>query len=168
MLSFEGGLNAGTDTASTSVVAGPTKAFVNTWAKDHIDVNAIAPDYIATSNMAALLADETRDPQIIERFPGGRSSKPEDIARFIGSLPEGRHLEHAPDCGVKHGPNCGVTLGALTLTTPGDTSMATAPAYAIRIPAFSPRLVKRAYQFWTLQLLARRYNIKATFFLRPA
>jgi 2-deoxy-D-gluconate 3-dehydrogenase len=80
LLSFQGGINVPAYTASKSAVAGLTKALANEWAKDDINVNAIAPGYIATNNTAALQADETRNRQILERIPAGRWGRPEDIA----------------------------------------------------------------------------------------
>ncbi len=80
LLSFQGGINVPAYTASKSAVAGLTKALANEWAKNDINVNAIAPGYIATNNTASLQADETRNRQILERIPAGRWGKAEDIA----------------------------------------------------------------------------------------
>jgi 2-deoxy-D-gluconate 3-dehydrogenase len=80
LLSFQGGITVPAYTASKSGVAGLTKALANEWAKSNINVNAIAPGYIATNNTAALQADETRNRQILERIPAGRWGAPEDIA----------------------------------------------------------------------------------------
>ena len=80
LLSFQGGINVPAYTASKSGVAGLTKALANEWAKHDVNVNAIAPGYIATKNTEALQADETRSRQILERIPAGRWGKPEDIA----------------------------------------------------------------------------------------
>jgi 2-deoxy-D-gluconate 3-dehydrogenase len=80
LLSFQGGINVPAYTASKSGVAGLTKALANEWAKHNINVNAIAPGYIATNNTAALQADETRNRQILERIPAGRWGNPEDLA----------------------------------------------------------------------------------------
>jgi 2-deoxy-D-gluconate 3-dehydrogenase len=57
-----------------------TKAMANELAASGVQVNAIAPGYIATNNTAALQADETRNRQIVERIPTGRWGRPEDIA----------------------------------------------------------------------------------------
>jgi 2-deoxy-D-gluconate 3-dehydrogenase len=65
-----------------------TKALANEWAKHNINVNAIAPGYIATNNTAALQADENRNRQILERIPAGRWGNPEDLtgaAVFLSS-----------------------------------------------------------------------------------
>ena len=80
LLSFQGGINVPAYTASKSALAGLTKALANEWAKHNVNVNAIAPGYIATKNTEALQADETRNRQILERIPAGRWGKPEDIA----------------------------------------------------------------------------------------
>lgn len=80
LLSFQGGITVPAYTASKSGVAGLTKAFANEWAKFNINVNAIAPGYMATNNTAALRADETRNRQILERIPAARWGEPEDLA----------------------------------------------------------------------------------------
>lgn len=80
MLTFQGGIRVPSYTASKSGVGGLTKAMANEWAAKGINVNAIAPGYIATNNTAALQADEHRNRQIVERIPAGRWGKPDDIA----------------------------------------------------------------------------------------
>jgi 2-deoxy-D-gluconate 3-dehydrogenase len=80
LLSFQGGITVPAYTASKSGVAGLTKAFANEWAKFNINVNAIAPGYMATKNTEALRADETRNRQILERIPAGRWGEPADLA----------------------------------------------------------------------------------------
>lgn len=80
LLSFQGGVTVPAYTASKSGVAGLTKALANEWAKFGVNVNAIAPGYIATNNTEALRADETRNRQILERIPAGRWGEPDDIA----------------------------------------------------------------------------------------
>ena len=80
LLSFQGGITVPAYTASKSGVAGLTKAFANEWAKHNINVNAIAPGYMATANTAPLRADETRSRQILERIPAGRWGAAEDLA----------------------------------------------------------------------------------------
>jgi 2-deoxy-D-gluconate 3-dehydrogenase len=88
MLSFQGGIRVPSYTASKSAVAGLTRALANEWAAKGVNVNAIAPGYIATNNTAALQADETRNRQIIERIPAGRWGAPSDIggaAIFLAS-----------------------------------------------------------------------------------
>ena len=88
MLSFQGGVRVASYTASKSGLAGLTKLLANEWAAKGINVNAIAPGYIATANTAALQADETRSRQILERIPAGRWGEPADIggaAVFLAS-----------------------------------------------------------------------------------
>jgi 2-deoxy-D-gluconate 3-dehydrogenase len=88
MLSFQGGIRVPSYTASKSGVAGLTKLLANEWAAKGVNVNAIAPGYIATNNTAALQADETRNRQIMERIPAGRWGAPSDLggaAVFLAS-----------------------------------------------------------------------------------
>ena len=80
LLSFQGGITVPAYAASKGGVAQLTKALANEWAKHGINVNAIAPGYMRTSNTAALQADETRNRQILERIPAGRWGEPEDLA----------------------------------------------------------------------------------------
>jgi 2-dehydro-3-deoxy-D-gluconate 5-dehydrogenase len=80
MLSFQGGIRVASYTASKSGVAGLTRLLANEWAGKGINVNAIAPGYVATNNTAALQADENRNRDILARIPAGRWAKPEDIA----------------------------------------------------------------------------------------
>ncbi|OEF22764.1 2-dehydro-3-deoxy-D-gluconate 5-dehydrogenase KduD [Vibrio rumoiensis] len=80
MLSFQGGIRVPSYTASKSAVMGITRAMANEWAKHNINVNAIAPGYMATNNTAALRADEDRNAAILERIPADRWGKPEDVA----------------------------------------------------------------------------------------
>jgi 2-deoxy-D-gluconate 3-dehydrogenase len=80
LLSFQGGITVPAYAASKGGVAQLTKALANEWAKHRINVNAIAPGYMRTTNTAALQADETRNRQILERIPAGRWGEPEDLA----------------------------------------------------------------------------------------
>ena len=80
MLSFQGGIRVASYTASKSGVAGLTRLLANEWAAKGINVNAIAPGYVATNNTAALQADENRNRDILARIPAGRWARPEDIA----------------------------------------------------------------------------------------
>lgn len=80
LLSFQGGVTVPAYTASKSGVAGLTKALANEWAKHNVNVNAIAPGYMATNNTTALRADENRNRQILERIPAGRWGTPDDLA----------------------------------------------------------------------------------------
>jgi 2-deoxy-D-gluconate 3-dehydrogenase len=80
LLSFQGGIRVAAYAASKGAVAQLTKALANEWASKQIQVNAIAPGYIATDNTSALRNDETRNRQILERIPAGRWGNPTDIA----------------------------------------------------------------------------------------
>jgi len=80
LLSFQGGIRVPAYAASKGAVAQLTKALANEWAPRGIQVNAIAPGYIATDNTLPLRNDETRNRQILERIPTGRWGDPEDIA----------------------------------------------------------------------------------------
>lgn len=79
MLSFQGGITVPAYAASKGGVAQLTKALANEWARYGINVNAIAPGYIATEMNEALIADEVRNRQILERIPAVRWGKPEDL-----------------------------------------------------------------------------------------
>jgi 2-deoxy-D-gluconate 3-dehydrogenase len=79
MLSFQGGINVPGYTASKHGIAGITKALANEWAGKGIQINAIAPGYIATDNTAAIRADENRSNAILERIPAARWGKPDDL-----------------------------------------------------------------------------------------
>lgn len=79
MLSFQGGILVPSYTASKSAVAGLTRAMANEWAALGINVNAIAPGYMATDNTAPLRADPVRSKAILERIPAGDWGQPEDL-----------------------------------------------------------------------------------------
>jgi 2-deoxy-D-gluconate 3-dehydrogenase len=80
MLSFQGGIRVPSYTASKSGVMGLTRLLANEWGKHGINVNAIAPGYMATNNTAALRADESRNAEILGRIPAGRWGLPSDLA----------------------------------------------------------------------------------------
>ena len=80
MLSYQGGIRVPSYTASKSAVKGITMTMANEWAKYNINVNAIAPGYMATNNTAALRDDEKRAGEILERIPAGRWGTPKDVA----------------------------------------------------------------------------------------
>lgn len=80
LLSFQGGITVPGYAASKGGVAQLVKALANEWACKGVNVNGIAPGYIATDNTAALRADPARSRQILERIPAGRWGRPEDIA----------------------------------------------------------------------------------------
>lgn len=79
MLSFQGGILVPSYTASKHGVAGVTRALANEWAAHGINVNAIAPGYIATDNTAPLRQDAQRNQAILARIPAGRWGQPEDL-----------------------------------------------------------------------------------------
>ena len=83
MLSFQGGIRVPAYTASKSGVAGITKSLANEWAKYNINVNAIAPGYMATDNTKAIREDDKRNLEILERIPAGRWGTPEDLAGAV-------------------------------------------------------------------------------------
>jgi 2-deoxy-D-gluconate 3-dehydrogenase len=88
MLSFQGGIRVPSYTASKSGVAGLTKILANEWAQHGINVNAIAPGYIATANTEELRADPKRNADILGRIPAGRWGVPADLggaAVFLAS-----------------------------------------------------------------------------------
>ena len=79
MLSFQGGIRVPSYTASKSAVMGVTRLLANEWAKHNINVNAIAPGYMATNNTQQLRADEQRSSEILDRIPAGRWGLPADL-----------------------------------------------------------------------------------------
>jgi len=88
MLSFQGGIRVPSYTASKSGVLGITRLLANEWAHHGINVNAIAPGYMATNNTQQLRDDEQRSKEILDRIPAGRWGKPEDLqgpAVFLAS-----------------------------------------------------------------------------------
>jgi 2-deoxy-D-gluconate 3-dehydrogenase len=88
MLSFQGGIRVPSYTASKSGVMGITRLMANEWAQHNINVNAIAPGYMATDNTAALRKDPKRTEEILARIPAGRWGLPDDlkgVAVFLAS-----------------------------------------------------------------------------------
>jgi 2-deoxy-D-gluconate 3-dehydrogenase len=83
LLSFQGGVTVPAYTASKHGIAGVTRALANEWAGEHINVNAVAPGYIATGNTRALREDAARNKAIQDRIPEGRWGAPEDVAGAI-------------------------------------------------------------------------------------
>jgi 2-dehydro-3-deoxy-D-gluconate 5-dehydrogenase len=79
LLSFQGGVTVAGYAASKSGVAGLTRALANEWAAHGVNVNAIAPGYIATDNTRALRDDPDRDQAILARIPAGRWGRADDI-----------------------------------------------------------------------------------------
>ncbi|MCX9002201.1 2-dehydro-3-deoxy-D-gluconate 5-dehydrogenase KduD [Citrobacter portucalensis] len=79
MLSFQGGIRVPSYTASKSSVLGITRLLANEWAAKGINVNAIAPGYMATNNTQQLRADSERNQEIVDRIPAGRWGTPNDL-----------------------------------------------------------------------------------------
>jgi 2-dehydro-3-deoxy-D-gluconate 5-dehydrogenase len=80
LLSFQGGINVASYTAAKSGLVGLVRALSNEWAPHGVNVNAIAPGYIATDNTQALRDDLERYRAILERIPAGRWGEPGDLA----------------------------------------------------------------------------------------
>ena len=88
MLSFQGGIRVPSYTASKTAVMGITRLLANEWARYNININAIAPGYMATDNTAPLRKDKERSKVILDRIPADRWGKPEDLqgpAVFLAS-----------------------------------------------------------------------------------
>ena len=88
LLSFQGGVNVPGYVASKSAIAGLTKALANEWTSLGVNVNALAPGYIATDNTQALQDDPVRSRSILERIPAGRWGQASDLggaAVFLAS-----------------------------------------------------------------------------------
>jgi 2-dehydro-3-deoxy-D-gluconate 5-dehydrogenase len=88
LLSFQGGLNVAGYAASKHAIAGLTRALANEWSASGVQVNAIAPGYIATENTRALRDDLQRESEIGKRIPAERWGRPEDLvgaAVFLAS-----------------------------------------------------------------------------------
>ena len=86
LLSYQGGINVPGYTASKSAVAGLTKALANEWASHGVNVNAIAPGYIATDITQALQDDPERPRAILERIPAGRWGRATDLGGVVAFL----------------------------------------------------------------------------------
>jgi 2-deoxy-D-gluconate 3-dehydrogenase len=83
MLSFQGGIRVPSYTASKSAVQGLTRLMANELAAKGINVNAIAPGYMATDNPAPLRSDEARSKVILARIPAGRWGTPDDLKGVV-------------------------------------------------------------------------------------
>ena len=92
LLTFQGGINVPGYAASKGAIGQLTMAFSNEWASKGVNVNAIAPGYIATDNTEALRNDEGRSQAILSRIPAGRWGTPDDFAGPIVFL-----ASHASD-----------------------------------------------------------------------
>jgi 2-deoxy-D-gluconate 3-dehydrogenase len=83
LLTFQGGINVPGYSASKGAIGSLVKAFANEWAAKGVNVNGIAPGYIATDNTEALRNDPGRSKSILDRIPSGRWGQPED---FVGPV----------------------------------------------------------------------------------
>ena len=83
LLSFQGGIRVPSYTASKSGLLGLTRLLANEWAAHDINVNAIAPGYMATDNTQALRDDPQRHDEILGRIPAGRWGTPDDLAGAV-------------------------------------------------------------------------------------
>lgn len=79
LLSFQGGINVPGYAASKGALSSLVKALANEWASKGVNVNGIAPGYIATDNTEALRNDPERSASIMSRIPAGRWGEPEDF-----------------------------------------------------------------------------------------
>jgi 2-deoxy-D-gluconate 3-dehydrogenase len=80
LLSFQGGILVPGYAAAKSGIAGLTRALANEWAPHGVNVNAVAPGYIATDNTIALREDADRSAAILGRIPAGRWGQADDLA----------------------------------------------------------------------------------------
>jgi 2-deoxy-D-gluconate 3-dehydrogenase len=88
LLAFQGGIIVPSYSASKGATAQVTKALANEWAQHGININAIAPGYMATNNTTALREDSVRSKSILDRIPAGRWGVPDDVkgaAVFLAS-----------------------------------------------------------------------------------
>ncbi len=92
LLTFQGGITVPGYAASKGAIGQLTKALANEWAGKGVQVNAIAPGYIATDNTTALRADPVRNPAILSRIPAGRWGTPDDFKGAVVFL-----ASHASD-----------------------------------------------------------------------
>ena len=83
LLSFQGGATVPAYAASKGAVAQLTKALCNEWSSRGVNVNAVAPGYMATDMNSALIADPVRMEQLLVRIPAGRWGQPEDIGNVV-------------------------------------------------------------------------------------
>lgn len=83
LLSFQGGITVPAYAAAKGGVAQLAKALANEWAAHNVQVNAIAPGYIATDVTTALRENPERNPAILARIPAGRWGTPDDLAGAV-------------------------------------------------------------------------------------
>jgi 2-dehydro-3-deoxy-D-gluconate 5-dehydrogenase len=106
LLSFQGGLTVPAYAASKGAVAQLTKALCNEWSSHGVNVNAVAPGYMATEMNTALLADPARLAKLSARIPAGRWGRPEDVGNVVVFLA-------SPAAGYIHGQVLAVDGGWL-------------------------------------------------------
>ena len=80
ILAFEGGIRVPAYAAAKHAVVGLTRALANEWAVKRVNVNAIAPGYVATENTRALREDKARTAELLGRIPAGRFAEPDEMA----------------------------------------------------------------------------------------
>jgi 2-deoxy-D-gluconate 3-dehydrogenase len=83
MLSFQGGVGVTSYAVSKHAVTGLTRALANEWASQGVNVNAVAPGYVATANTAVLRTNSLREAEVRARIPAGRWARPDDIAGAV-------------------------------------------------------------------------------------
>jgi 2-deoxy-D-gluconate 3-dehydrogenase len=83
VLTFQGGITVPGYAASKGAIGQLTKALANEWAPSGVQVNAIAPGYVATDNTAALRADAVRSSAILSRIPAARWGETEDFKGVV-------------------------------------------------------------------------------------
>jgi 2-deoxy-D-gluconate 3-dehydrogenase len=83
MLSFQGGIRVPSYTASKSGIAGITRLLANEWASKGLNINAIAPGYMATDNTAQIRSDPAREQAILDRIPANRWGLPSDLGGAV-------------------------------------------------------------------------------------
>ena len=83
LLSFQGGATVPAYAASKGAVAQLTKALCNEWSSRGVNVNAVAPGYMATDMNTALIADPVRMEQLSVRIPAGRWGQPQDVGNVV-------------------------------------------------------------------------------------
>ena len=109
MLSFQGGIRVPSYTASKSGVLGITRLLANEWAEHHINVNAIAPGYMATNNTQQLRDDAARSKEIVDRIPAGRWGHPCEMGALTAFLcSSGAGYVNGVDILAAGGQNAGI------------------------------------------------------------